>query len=206
MQNRSNNIDQIAKALAMAQKAINNPKKDSKNPFFKSSYLSLSVVLDVLRDILPEFGLSFSQPIEIIGDKPCLATIIMHQSGQWIRSIAPIVCKDPNDPQKFGSAITYLRRYSLQSMIGIVGSDEDDDGNGASNKNVSDDDMLKDFLAKWGTELGRDALIEFIKERAELLKIKERPIVKMYSSNEAGFKKDFNAWVAKKSMEADNEE
>ena len=205
MQTRSNNIDELATALALAQRALSNPKKDAKNPFFKSNYLTLSLVLELARDILPEYGLSFTQPLEIIGDKPYLATMLMHTSGQWIKSYAPVISKDPNDPQKFGSAITYLRRYSLQSLLGIVGDDEDDDANRAANKHVSDNEMIKQFLDKWGQEYGRDSLISFIKDRAELLKVKERPIVRMYTTNEAGFKRDFDSWLAKKSTDADYE-
>jgi len=205
MQNRSNNIEQLAKALALAQKAMSNPKKGSKNPFFKSNYLNLPTVLELARDILPEYGLSFSQLIEVIGEKPYLTTVLMHQSGQWIKSIAPIICKDPNDPQKFGSSLTYMRRYSLQSMIGIVGNDEDDDGNRGSNKNTNDNELIKGFLDQWSKEFGKNSLIEFIKERAEFLNTKERPIVKMYISNEAGFKKDFESWLAKKNEDIQDE-
>jgi len=206
MNTRSNNIDELAKALALAQKALSNPKKDAKNPFYKSNYLTLPIVLEVARDILPEYGLSFSQPIEIISDKPYLTTIIMHQSGQWMKSIAPIVCKDPNDPQKFGSSLTYLRRYSLQSMLGIVGNDEDDDANKGSNKQINDNEIIRQFLEKWGNEFGKESLIQFVKDRADLLNVKERPIVKMYTSNEIGFKKDFDSWLAKKSLEVESED
>lgn len=127
----SDQINELAAALSAAQKEISNPLKEAKNPFFKSVYADLPAVLNVIRDVLPNHGLSFSQTIEIHSDKVFLATLLMHKSGQWIKSYAPILCKDPNDPQKFGSSLTYFRRYALQAIVGIVG-DDDDDGNKAN--------------------------------------------------------------------------
>jgi len=123
---QSEKINELTAALCAAQMEMTNPKKDCKNPYFKNEYAGLGSILDSCRKTFPKNGLAFTQPITMISDKPYLITTIMHTSGQWINSVAPILCKDPNDPQKMGSAITYMRRYALQALIGVTGDDDDD--------------------------------------------------------------------------------
>lgn len=123
---------ELIKALLQVQKEIRNPTKSLKNPFFKSSYAGLESVLIICRDILPENGITFIQAMMPIDGQDYLCTTLYHSSGQWIRSLSALRCKDPHDPQKFGSAVTYHRRYALMALLGIVGSDEDDDGNKAT--------------------------------------------------------------------------
>jgi len=61
---------------------------------------------------------------------PVLVTRIIHTSGEHIEGEFPLVCKDPNDPQKLGSAVTYARRYALSAALGITA--DDDDGQAAA--------------------------------------------------------------------------
>jgi hypothetical protein len=102
-------------------------KKDAKNPFFKSSYASLSNILDAIKEPLIESGLSILQfPTGDYG----LTTILLHESGEYLKSeytMRPV--KD--EPQGRGSAITYARRYALASIL-CLNIDEDDDGNTAT--------------------------------------------------------------------------
>lgn len=122
-------IDQISTALAAAQAEITNPVKDSENPHFKSTYADLAGGLSVARPVLAKHGIAIIQATSLDGDVMMLETRLAHKSGQWVATDYP-VCKFPIPQQQAGSALTYARRYSLFSLVGIAG--EDDDGNEAS--------------------------------------------------------------------------
>jgi hypothetical protein len=132
--NQSESIAKLSEALAKAQGVMEGASKDSNNPFFKSKYADLSSVWDACRKPLSDNGLSVVQTADFIPEHPdmvCLETILCHSSGEWIKgklAVKPV----KSDPQSVGSCITYLRRYSLQSIVGIA--PEDDDGNAASGK------------------------------------------------------------------------
>ena len=127
--NKSETIKELATALNKAQAEMSGAKKKATNPFFQSKYSDMNAVVDAIRIPFCDNGLSYSQ-FPIFNDK-CVGveTILMHESGEWISSVLmlPMV---KQDPQAAGSAITYARRYSLQSIAGIPS--EDDDGNQAS--------------------------------------------------------------------------
>jgi hypothetical protein len=131
---KSESIEQIAKALITFHVKCETIKKDAKNPFFKSTYASLSNILDAINEPLIECGLSISQfPTGTDG----LTTILMHESGEYIAgeySMRP--AKD--DPQGRGSAITYQRRYAIASVLSL-NIDEDDDGNAATHGKPQED-------------------------------------------------------------------
>lgn len=119
-----------AKLLAVQQE-VGAITKDSNNPFFKSKYFDINGLLDELKPVLNKHGLVVIQPLENIQGKAALTTqVIEVESGQSITSIVPL--PETSDAQKMGSAITYLRRYSLQSLFLLQA--QDDDGNGASGK------------------------------------------------------------------------
>jgi hypothetical protein len=124
--NKSDSIKELATALNKAQAEMSGAKKKATNPFFKVKYSDLNAVVDAIRIPFCDNGLSYSQfPLF---DSGCVGveTILMHESGEWISNVLmlPMV---KQDPQAAGSAITYARRYSLQSIAGIPS--EDDDGN-----------------------------------------------------------------------------
>ena len=123
-------------ALLEAQKQIGAVTKDANNKFFSSDYATLEAVLGTIKDALNGAGIVILQPVEMIGESWCVVSRLLHaESGQSIESIMPVVCKDMNDPQKWGSAITYARRYTLQSLVALPSAEkDDDDGNGASGK------------------------------------------------------------------------
>ncbi len=124
-------MKEIYAALVKAQSELRGALKDSLNPHFKNKYADLSSVWDACRDALHKNGLAVVQLSRIHeSGAPVLLTRIIHTSGQHIEGEYPLVCKDPNDPQKLGSATTYARRYALAAAIGII--QEDDDGNGAA--------------------------------------------------------------------------
>lgn len=127
----SENINELAAALAKAQGEMKNAGKTSDNPFFKSRYADLAEILNAVREPLSKYGLSISQLYDGMGmpDKTItVTTLLMHSSGQYIGNSAnyPVA---KADIQGVGSAITYARRYSLAAILGL--SQEDDDGNAA---------------------------------------------------------------------------
>ena len=128
----SESIVKIAPALINAQKDFLSAKKTSDNPFFKSKYADLQSVISAIKESLNENGIAFIQsPTESEGDVLKLTTRLLHESGEWIEdtAVCPLVKRDP---QAFGSALSYLRRYSLSAMCGIYQAD--DDGNEATKK------------------------------------------------------------------------
>lgn len=127
---QSSNIELLAKALSLAQSESLIAKKDSQNPFFKSSYADLSSVWNCARSPLTKNGLSVSQIIESDGNLVSVTTILLHQSGQFIGGT---FSKKPQklDVQADGSLITYLRRYAFQAITGISAEGDDNDGEGA---------------------------------------------------------------------------
>ena len=128
---KENGIAKIATALNRAQGIMFGAKKDKKNPFFKSNYADLASVFDAIREPFSCNGLSITQTMDILDNgTPVLKTRLMHASGEFIDS-KMILPQDPN-PQKLGSAITYMRRYALMAIAGIPA--EDDDGNAAASR------------------------------------------------------------------------
>ncbi len=128
---KSESIKHIAAALNKAQAEMSGAKKGANNPFFKSKYADMNSVVDAVRIPFCDNGLSYSQFPIMQDNKVGVETILMHESGEWMSDILvlPMV---KQDPQAAGSAITYAKRYALQSIAGIPS--EDDDGNAASNQ------------------------------------------------------------------------
>lgn len=131
--NKSESIKNIASAISKFQSEVPNPKKVAENPFFKSSYVPLDEVINVIKPYLAKHGLSFFQSSGGDGKNITVTTMLMHESGEWIESDPLTVIATKADPQQAGSAITYARRYSLSAILGIA-SEEDDDGNSGSGK------------------------------------------------------------------------
>lgn len=130
---KSESVKSLAAALNKAQALLKPAVKDRDNPFFKSTYATLQSVWEAAAPVMAANGLSITQTFSI-PPQDCgeviIETTLMHDSGEWVSSqlaLRPV----KNDPQAFGSAITYGRRYSLAAILGIV-TDDDDDGNGAS--------------------------------------------------------------------------
>jgi len=126
----SESILKIAPALAAAQKNFLSAKKNNANSHFKNKYADLQSVIEAVKDSLCEHGISFIQsPTEAVnptdGDFSLrLTTTLLHTSGEWIAdtAVCPLVKRDP---QAFGAAVTYLRRYCLSAMLGIYQADSD---------------------------------------------------------------------------------
>lgn len=126
---------EIIKALLEAKKKFKTITKEDLNPFFKSKYAGLPSVLEAVTPTLAEHDLVVVQSPISEGDRIGVETTIYHVSGESITSKFTMNLAK-NDPQGAGSAITYARRYSLVSMLGL-NVDDDDDGNVASNKSTA---------------------------------------------------------------------
>jgi hypothetical protein len=128
--NMSDDIAELATALAKAQGEIQDATKGAENPYFKSKYADLSAVRSVIREPLARNGLSVVQLPSTVDGGAIVQTILMHQSGQYI-SNELFMPAGKTDPHGLGSAITYARRYSIMSILCLAA--EDDDGNAAVN-------------------------------------------------------------------------
>lgn len=122
----SDELKNLAKALAKFQADIKDPARDKDNPYFKSKYVALDGLLDAVRPVLATNGLSFIQSPVSNGQDMGVTTLLMHDSGEWIESDPFMLHAVKNDPQAGGSAITYARRYSLSAVLGVAWDDDDD--------------------------------------------------------------------------------
>lgn len=106
--------------------------KTESNPFFKSKYMDINGLLEQLLPLLEKYKLTVIQPLVYLegndGIYPALMTSVSDGEKEIIKSVIPL--PDLQDPQKMGSAITYYRRYALQSLFLLRA--EDDDANNAS--------------------------------------------------------------------------
>ena len=147
----SDSIKEIAVALAKFQGACGTIPKTKTNPHFKSKYAGFEDIVETIRKPLSENGLSF---VQLPGDG-VLTTVIMHESGEYIQSAMTMKAAKENNPQAIGSALTYSKRYSLASILGLAVGDEDDDGNAAAApspkhdtpKKTLTDEQFKSILA-----------------------------------------------------------
>ena len=117
----------IYAALARAQATYTSAQKGGYNPHYKSSFSTFEDLVLASRESLAREGLSVSQYLNSDDDKEYLVTLLMHSSGEIIKSKVRIYVKDSADIQKFGSAMTYLKRYVYASICGIATSEHDDD-------------------------------------------------------------------------------
>ena len=120
----------IYKKIFKAKQEIGKLSKDSKNPFFKSSYLSLNGLIEAVEEVLKNNDLLLLQPIDNGKVKTIIIDFDQKEDSNSVSS--EIELPSIQDPQKLGSAITYYRRYTLQSLLGLQA--EDDDANLASKK------------------------------------------------------------------------
>lgn len=154
----SEQINELATALAKAQGAMGGALKDSANPFFKSRYADLESVWTACRKALSENGLAVIQTVTADDAHAVITTALVHSSGQWVRDSLPLMPKDMG-PQGMGSAITYGRRYALAAIVGVFQTD--DDGEAAQGRIDPRGDSLQvttAAVAKAAAQKMRDAL------------------------------------------------
>ena len=130
--NQSDSIANLTLALSTVQGKMSHAVKDSANPFFKSKYADLESVWDACRDLLAINGLAVAQfpgTYCELDHSMSLTTILTHESGEYISQEMSVPVTKP-DAQGAGSCLTYMRRYALAAVVGVVQAD--DDGNAAS--------------------------------------------------------------------------
>jgi hypothetical protein len=128
---QSPGLKNLFAAMAKAQSQLGVALKSATNPFFKSKYADLGEVWKACRDALTSNGIAVLQfPIHSEDDKVHLETMLCHSSGESLSRTFSMPVKDKT-AQGYASVLTYLRRYSLSAIVGVV-ADEDDDGATAS--------------------------------------------------------------------------
>ena len=130
----SENINEISKAMSLAQGEMKPASKSTVNPFFKSTYSSLAQVVDSIREPFAKNSLCFFQNVSSTENGVEVSTRVCHASGQWIEFGPMVVPLTKKDAQSVGSATTYGKRYSLSAAVGVVSDLEDDDGEAAMNR------------------------------------------------------------------------
>jgi hypothetical protein len=163
---------QLAAAFAKAQMEMQNPAFDAANPHFKSRFASLAAVRNAVIPCFAKHGIALTQDITSVEGGVSCITILMHASGQEKRFGPLILPVAKNDAQGFGSASTYARRYTMQSVAGVVG-DDDDDGNAATAGKAAQKAAAKPVgedvwtVLKDGAAIGEKALREAWKSISE---------------------------------------
>jgi len=137
----SDSLANIAPALVKAQAEIKNSLQTTDNPFYKSTYAPLDVVIDDVRPVLNKHGIAIMQDVASSGDDVIISTMLLHVSGEWIQQDGMRLPMEKITPQGAGSAVTYGRRYTLPMMTGTA-TEKDDDGNAAEKKSTSPQDRV----------------------------------------------------------------
>ena len=140
--NSSQEINELAAALAKAQAEMGASIKGAENPFFKSKYADLGSVIKAVKEPFANNGLSFVQFPLRKENTAGVTTRLMHSSGQWLEDKFTLPV-GKFDAQGVGSCLTYARRYALQAIAGIPAAD--DDGNAASHPQISEADIAKEY-------------------------------------------------------------
>jgi hypothetical protein len=127
----------VSAALVKAQKQFGPALKSSTNPHFKSKYADLAACVEAVIEALNANGIALMQQTRDCPDGVTVETVFIHESGEVISNGPLHVPAAKHDPQGYGSALTYARRYSLMAACGIA--PEDDDGNAASARKPGSD-------------------------------------------------------------------
>lgn len=120
----------IAAAFVKAKRAFGPALKDKTNPAFRSKYADLGACIDAVEQALLDNGIAFIQETSEDATGVTVETVFIHESGETLRCGKLHVPAAKQDPQGYGSALTYARRYSLMAACGIA--PEDDDGQAAT--------------------------------------------------------------------------
>ena len=123
---KSNSLGQLARALSAASGQLSRVIKNASNESAGSAYADLGAVLELVKPVLSEHGLSVIQSPTQTGNpgEVGLTTMLLHESGEWLEDIS-VMSVVPGDPWAYGSAVSYLRRYSLSAVLSLYASDDD---------------------------------------------------------------------------------
>lgn len=145
----------ISTALVKAQREFGSALKSSSNPHFKSKYADLAACVEAVIDALNNNGIALIQKTDLCESGVIVETTFVHESGEFMSAGKLHVPAAKHDPQGYGSALTYARRYSLMAACGIA--PEDDDGNAATNAYAARpkaDKAEVEIIQRLATEVG----------------------------------------------------
>ena len=125
----------ISAAFIKAKRDFSPAVKNSKNDHFKNRYADLAACLDAVNESFLNNGIAVFQETSDDATGVTVETVLLHESGESLRFGKLHVPAAKQDPQGYGSALTYARRYSLMTACGIAG--EDDDGEAARKAKIS---------------------------------------------------------------------
>ncbi len=115
----------VLAAFVLAQQRVGVAIKTAENSHLKSRYADLGAVWDAVTDALRENALAVMQmPVGDSAGRLRLETVLVHTSGEWVSSEIDMPLTK-QDPQAYGSAMTYARRYGLAALMGVTQDDED---------------------------------------------------------------------------------
>ena len=172
---KSEDINELAAAISMAQGEIENASKNAANPHFRSKYADLAEVINCIRPVFSKHGLSVTQFPSYEGGVVSVETVIAHKSGQWMSgTISAPVSK--HDAQGVGSATTYCRRYALAAAACLAQEDDDVENAIGRNtktspaKNITDSQIadLTALMEQVGSDAGKFCAYFKINRIAEL--------------------------------------
>lgn len=176
----------------------------------KIKYADLPEIVETIRPILARHGFAFLQPIESLmstDGKTYLRTILIHKSGQAYQSDTEVSFQG-EDIKKFGAAVTYYRRYALQSILGLVADiDADDlpDPLGKKSKiaeppHSSEDTMFMKFYDENCDGINANDVKSFLKARSGYNKRSISENINDFISSPEAFHKEFNSWINKQTQ------
>lgn len=163
--NKSDSIAKLAQALSKAQAEMPVVKMNAQNPFLKNKYADLGAVIETSRPVLGKFGLSVSQFPVSVGDRVGVTTILMHESGEWLEDTLTFSVTDSKGlslAQSSGVVISYARRYSWASVLGLYADEDTDAAHATAKVDEKSDEIITD--ATW------NAWLELIKQ-ADAVKV-----------------------------------
>lgn len=134
----SASIGKLSASLAKAQGQFEAVLKQAENPYFKSEYADLATVIKATRRALSDNGIALVQSPQVDDSRKLviITTLLAHDSGEWMSGELAIPVGAKWDAQTVGSAVSYGRRYALQSFLSVAG--QDDDGNEATGRAAED--------------------------------------------------------------------
>jgi hypothetical protein len=172
----------IATALVKAQRGFAPALKTSTNPHFRSKYVDLAGCVEAVVDSLNAAGIALIQRTSQDDTGVTVETVFVHESGEMLECGKLHVPAAKQDPQGYGSALTYARRYSLMAACGIA--PEDDDGNAASKVKVSATktdlvpsnrmSVIADVAAAINERMSANDVIGAVEEYAGIVDIEEK--------------------------------
>jgi len=189
----SESILKIAPAYLKAQKEIGAATKGKVNPFFHSNYADLGEVMETCKKALNDNGISVLQPVGYdLEGRGYVETILLHESGEFFSDKMAITVKTANNPQDYGSAVTYARRYALQSMVFIPA--EDDDGNKATGLQ----EAVKSPMARFDEKMERQDVCQHPPDQEKIIQVTKESANKGKSFRSCGRCHKFLGWASAK--------